>query len=266
MKLIIIGFIIGVAKIIPGVSGSMLAISFGLYERTIEAVTHFFDNYKENLKFLLLLGSGILLAIITCSKVILFFLTNYYLYTILLFLGLIIGGIINFSKEISFSKKNILLMIIIIFSFLVLSNLDVSLSYEITNSFFDNIIFFLSGVLEVFSSLVPGISGTVLFLLLGIYDEILLLNSSIFDVSYVINNINLYISYGMGMSISFIIFSYIINYLFKRYRAFMNVIIFSLCIGSLILMILLVEFVTINYFIALLLFISGFFLGKKTSN
>ena len=52
MDLFIKGFIIGVGKIIPGVSGAMIAVSFGLYDRLIESITHFFDDAVSNLKFL----------------------------------------------------------------------------------------------------------------------------------------------------------------------------------------------------------------------
>ena len=62
------GFIIGIAKIIPGVSGAMLAVSFGIYDKLINAITNFFDNKKFNFKFLLILGSSIILAIVLFSS------------------------------------------------------------------------------------------------------------------------------------------------------------------------------------------------------
>jgi len=47
IKLILKGFIVGLGKIIPGVSGSMLAITLGIYENILEAVTNFFNNPKS---------------------------------------------------------------------------------------------------------------------------------------------------------------------------------------------------------------------------
>ena len=47
-------FIIGIAKIIPGVSGAMLAVNFSIYDKLINAITNFFSDKKNNLKFLLL--------------------------------------------------------------------------------------------------------------------------------------------------------------------------------------------------------------------
>ena len=51
--LVIKGFIMGIANIIPGVSGGTLALTMGIYENFIGAISHFFSNLKENIKFLL---------------------------------------------------------------------------------------------------------------------------------------------------------------------------------------------------------------------
>ena len=74
MNLILIlkGFIVGIGKIIPGVSGSMLAITLGVYERVLEAITNFFSNPKQNIKLLVNFSFGLFLAIIFFSKLILF--------------------------------------------------------------------------------------------------------------------------------------------------------------------------------------------------
>ena len=53
MLLFMKGFVVGIGKIIPGVSGAMLAINFKVYEKLLDAVTNFFGNWKDNLIFLL---------------------------------------------------------------------------------------------------------------------------------------------------------------------------------------------------------------------
>ena len=74
LRLIIQGFIVGIGKIIPGVSGSMMAMLMGIYEPLMEAVTKFFDNKKKHFYLLFNFGIGIFLAIILFSKIILFLL------------------------------------------------------------------------------------------------------------------------------------------------------------------------------------------------
>ena len=62
--LILKGIIIGLGKIIPGVSGSMLAISMGIYQKMIDSINNFFDNIKTNFLFLFKIGLGVLISIV----------------------------------------------------------------------------------------------------------------------------------------------------------------------------------------------------------
>lgn len=260
MNLFLMGFIIGVAKIIPGVSGAMIAVSFSIYDKLINSITHFFDNKKENFKFLLILGSGILLAIVCFSNIIRYFINSYYLITMMLFIGLIVGGTYNFSKNIEFSIKNIIVIILVILLIIGISIFNIDNSYVISGNYLDYVMFFIGGVIEIFSSIVPGISGTALFMLVGIYDNILLLFSNIFNLSFVIDNIMIYISYGIGMVVSFVIFSIGISYLLKKYRSLFDTIVFGLSISSILLLIIMAfnsSYGLIDLVIGIVLFFVG---------
>ena len=57
--LFLIGILIGTAMIIPGVSGSVIAVIFGVYDKSITALTNLFKNFKKNIIYLFVLGSGI---------------------------------------------------------------------------------------------------------------------------------------------------------------------------------------------------------------
>ena len=97
--LILKGFVLGIANIIPGVSGGTLAITLGIYERMIEAISHFFSNFKDNLKFVMFLGIGILISLALFSNVIGFCLDKFQFATIMFFIGIILGGMpILFKK------------------------------------------------------------------------------------------------------------------------------------------------------------------------
>ena len=109
-------------------------------------------------------------------------------------------------------------------------------SYVISNNFNDNIMFFLGGIIEVFTSIIPGISGTAIMMIIGIYDMVLMLVGKIYDISYVINNINIYISYGLGIIISFILGTLLINYLLKKRKRLMEIMIGSFSIYSILMM------------------------------
>ena len=260
MLLFIKGFIIGIGKIIPGVSGAMLAINFKVYEKAINAVTNFFSNWKENLKFLLTLGFGILLSIVVSSKFILYLLSNYKFVTLMFFVGLIIGGTYNFGCNIKYNKKNIIIIGVFLCILLGLSLLNLNNNYVLKNNYIDYIMFFIGGIIEIFSSIVPGISGTSLLMIIGIYQEILKMITNIFNYSYVFNNIGIYLSYGLGMFLSFIFNTYLINYLLNKYKEITYAAIFGLSIASIIFLIVLtfrINYSLIELILGIMLLIVG---------
>ena len=252
MKLIIYGIIIGIAKVIPGISGSLLAISLGIYEKTIHIITHFFDDFKNNLIFIIKLGIGIIIGIILLSKIVLFFITNYYFYSMMLFIGLIISTIIKNYKDI---KINYLVIFFTILVFFLVSCIKINIR--------GNYVFFIGGIIEIFSSLIPGISGTSLFISLGIYNDILLLISNLMNIRYVTSNYIKYLYFFIGMFISFIGCSLLIDYLYQKHKNLFDNIILGLSVTSIISLFLLIYLPgnIINILIGFFLFIMGIFIG-----
>jgi len=266
MKLIIVGLIIGIGKVIPGVSGAMLAISLGVYEKALDSITNFFESPKSNLKFLSLLGTGILFSIILSSKLIIYLFNNYYFITMMFFVGLIISSVFDYGKSIKYTIPSIAIITITVILFTMLSCLNNQNTYELTNALGDYFIFFLGGIIEIISSLVPGISGTALLMLLGIYEKTLELFSSVYDFNYVIANIGLYLSYGIGMIISFILVTFIINFLLKKHRHIMEALILGFAISSIVLLIKTINFNNISIFellFGIIALVFDLFIGDK---
>ena len=85
--LILKGFILGIANIIPGVSGGTLAITLGIYEKLIDIISNFKEKFKENIKFILLLVLGIVIALLVFSNIIGYCLDKFPFITILFFIG-----------------------------------------------------------------------------------------------------------------------------------------------------------------------------------
>lgn len=219
--LLLKGFVIGIGKIIPGVSGAMLAISFGLYEKCLYAITNFFKNIKENLKLLIPLGIGVVLAIVLGSKIIAFLLINFYLPTILLFIGLIIGGMPSFIKEVfnyrpTIKRKfafTICFLIVFLLAFIKIDN-----QYFIYPNY-KTAIYFIMGLIDAATMIIPGISGTAIFMLLGVYEISLSLFSNLTSIDSIINHLPLLIPFGSGLLIGILIVSSMMNRLLKRYKA-----------------------------------------------
>ena len=108
MKNFLKGIIVGVGGVSPGLSGSVLLIIFGLYQKTLEALGSFFKNVRKNTRFLLPLILGMFTGVLLFSKMINFFMNQYEMPTLFCFLGLILGTLPMIWKEVKkegFSKK-----------------------------------------------------------------------------------------------------------------------------------------------------------------
>lgn len=249
--LIIKGFLIGIAKIIPGVSGAVLALSLGIYEKAVEAISNIFKDFKNSFKLLLPLGIGIIIAIILGSKILIYFLNNYYNQTLLLFIGLMLGGIPDLIKKINFKKLKIkhYLLLIISFTFIFLLNLINKQTFFTNDS---NLLYVVIGFIDAFTMVVPGISGTAIMMLLGCYQNLLNLIGNLFNYLYLFE-------YGLSMIISTFIISKMMNYLFKN----KELAIYSIVIGFMVSSILILFFSifkSINI-LGIIILLIGFLLG-----
>ena len=251
LKLIVQGFIVGVGKIIPGVSGAMMAILMGIYEDLMEAVTRFFDDKKKHFWLLLNFGIGLFIAIVLFSKVILFLLTNYYDVTIYLFLGLITGTVFQFRKQVCFNSKNIFLFLVALLVMFVLPFLQNSQLYVFQNSFFHNFYVVLLGGIDALTSIVPGVSGTAIFMMLGSYEFVLTVFGKPFSFLSVL--------YVGGLVLGVIFTCYLMYYLLKHRKKETNIVIFAFSIASILLLFIRVSS-SINFFL-IFIFIIGMIFG-----
>lgn len=217
MLLCLKGFIIGIGKIIPGVSGSLLAIRLNVYEDIIYSINNIFNDFKNSVMFLGKLAIGVISSIIIGSNIIMYFLDKYYLPTMIIFILLILSGIPSVVKEV----KNYYISIISLIFYIVLLYLP-NLSIINNNYYF-------MGFLEAFTTIIPGISGTALFMSFGMYDELLNLFSNILLFDF-----NKLIPFSIGLIIGGVIIVRFIDYCFKKYRDKTYSVILGLLIGSII--------------------------------
>jgi len=266
--LIIKGFLIGIAKIIPGVSGAMLAISFGLYDKGINAITNFFNDVKENLKFLIPLGIGVFLAIVLGSKGVIYFLNNHYLITMLFFLGLISGGLPHIYKKTrnSYNLSNILIFGIVFILIIGLNFLNI---YNESNTNSNFLMMLFLGVIDAATMVIPGISGTAIFMMIGKYEIVMNTMSSLGSLNAIISNSDIIIPFFLGLVLGVVIVAKIMDYLFKKFRVQTYFAILSLALASVITLLVdtlsVVNF-TMTLLFGVVLFIIGFIVSYKLDN
>lgn len=260
------GVVIGIAKIIPGLSGAVLMISFNLYDRAIDAITNFFDNPKKNFLFLANLSLGIVIGIVLFSKVISFLITNYYVYTTSLFIGLILGGFPVIMKKIERKKGNYLAILISFVLMMILSLSGINNTYNLQNNYIDIVIFFVSGILEALGTVLPGISSTALLMLLGVYNNYIVIIGNMFNISLLKETLIFLIPFSLGLLFGIITITLLVNYLFKHYYQKTFSIIFGVSLSSVIVLAIKVflQVTTISSLIvSIIVLLIGYFIMSK---
>lgn len=204
-----------------GLSGSVLLVILGLYQKTITALGTLFKDFKKNILFLLPLILGFGIGVIIFSKIVNYLLGNFEMYTRFAFLGLVLGTLPLFYKEVKkegFSKKYYVVIFIAACSGFYLFDMNRDLFPVITTpNIFQSV---LLGIAVAGSSIVPGVDSAVILSSLGLYE---LYVSSLAEF-----NLSVLIPAGIGLIIGALLISYLINKLIKKHYTMTFSIIFGL--------------------------------------
>lgn len=221
------GILGGIGNIVPGLSGGALLVIMGLYQECITAITEVvkLKNLKKNISFLMPIGLGVILGTILFGNIILFFLDIYPMQTSYIFVGFIIGTIPLLFKEANKYgfKKSYIIPLIITFvigiALLLLKNYEGVQVGSLT--FIESAI--LGSVLAG-STVIPGISSTVILSLIGYYDYFL----------YAVSKVDLVTLFPIftGLGIGAIFFVFLINFLLKKHYGFTYYTVSGFCIAT----------------------------------
>jgi len=265
IKLFIQGFIVGIGKIIPGVSGAMFAMMFGIYEKALDIISNLRTKLMKNLKYMLILATSIGLAIIFGSSIIKKCLENYYLPTMLLFIGMMVGGIKPLMRNVKGKKldtRSLVSAIIVVTILFLISLIDgVEKTEVLEKTPLTFIILIFAGFLDAFATVVPGICGTALLMILGYYNTVIGALSDLFNFSNLGTNLFILIPFGIGLFSGVFLISKLINYLFKNYKTETYYSIIGFALMSIVLLILEVlekTYMMNEIIIALVLFVIGY--------
>jgi len=273
--LIIKGMIIGIANIIPGVSGGTLMITLGIYEQIINTISHFFKNLKDNLKFIIPLGIGAVLALLLFSKIISLSLDKFPFATTLFFLGLIIGGIPLLLKNMNKNKdsKKVINYIIAFISFaciLLFAMLKSNNAVDLTNlSLIKIFLLFMVGIVAAATMVIPGVSGSFVLMLLGYYKPVIDTIKNITNFNLLGHNILVIAPLGIGIIIGIVLVAKLIEMLLKKYETKTYFAVFGFVLASLIAIIKPIFSYNMNIIeiiIGIILLIVGAYSTYKISN
>lgn len=256
------GICIGSGAILPGISSGVFCVIFGIYEKLLNSILDFFKSPKENFKFLFPLILGAAIGVLIFSNLINYFLYSFPVQTKSLFIGLICASIPSLVKDVNNKqsfKPHYILYTLLAFGIGLLSVI-LEKNFNMINS--NNIsIFYLifSGFLMSVGVVVPGVSNTIILMLLGVYPIYLSSVSSVY--------LPILIPLAIGLILGGLVFMKITRFLLNRFYAqtFYSIIGFTL--GSILVLIPEMTF-GIDTIISMLCVILGFvmvnLLGAKS--
>lgn len=270
-KNVIKGALIGVANVIPGISGGTLALILGIYEKLTEAIGEFFNvTNKKKLEYIMFLSqimTGAAIGILLFAKLIEFLFKNYYEGTSFFFLGVIIASLpaIMQHKDKIHPKKNevvlffigALIPLILFFyqSFIKISAVN-GVNETISGLYILKL--FLCGIIAGGTMVIPGISGSLILMILGEY----------YNVLGFINNFKIFPMgmFALGASLGIFIFAKVMDKFLKRYKDETLYFILGIVTLSLLEMWPGVTMNMMNIVLDMIVFCTGIFLVSRAKN
>ncbi len=236
------GMVMGVANIIPGVSGGTLAVSMGIYDDIISSITHLFKQFKKSVMTLLPYFIGMGVSLVGLSYAIKYFLANYSLQTNMLFIGLILGGLPVLAGRFKGKKVGagagvafvIAFAAIIVLQLLGEGGGDVVISVNAV----EVVKLFIIGVIASATMVVPGVSGSMILMILGYYNPILTEVTKFFDalkafdMAAMIDGAMILVPFGVGVVIGIFAIAKLIEFLLSKYEVITFAAILGLVIAS----------------------------------
>lgn len=230
-KNIIKGMMIGIANIMPGVSGGTLAVSMGIYDKLIHCITHILSEFKESMKFLLPIFAGAGIALVALTFVIEALFQYYPIPTNLLFIGLIVGGLPLVVTKVKSHKLSFghILAGLLFFALVVgmammgdNGNRQVTLNLGIVPM----IKLVLVGIIAAATMIIPGVSGSMVLLILGYYEPIIQQITAFctavitLDMAGILHGIAILLPFGIGVLIGILGIAKIIEIIFEKYPVY----------------------------------------------
>jgi len=228
------GMFIGIANIIPGVSGGTIALTMGIYDKLIHAVSSLFKDWKNSLVTLLPIAMGVVVGLISFTYIIEYLLSSHTFITCMTFTGLILGGLPMIISQLKHNMRKAgrsvgisgVLAFLILFAVAVILPLigsgNAVLKTFTASPAIITTMFFV-GVIASATMVIPGVSGSLVMMILGYYYGILDTIKSfiealkVYDVPVMINGFLILFPLGIGVLLGIFLISKLINLLFERY-------------------------------------------------
>lgn len=270
------GMVIGLANIIPGVSGGTMMVSMGIYDTLIHCITHLFKEFKKSILTLLPYAVGMVLAIGGLSFALKWAFAVYPLPTNTLFIGLILGGLPAILRQVKGKKKGAVgaVLFVVFFALIVVMQIFQSEHVAtITLSFGEVIKLFALGAVASATMVIPGVSGSMILKLLGYYEPVvtvaipgLISGLAHGEWAAVGANVGILLPFGLGIVVGIFAIAKLIEVLLAHWEGQTYCAILGLVTASPVAILMATEMVNLSWttlIISLLTFAIGFYVAWR---
>lgn len=228
------GIFIGIANVIPGVSGGTMAVSLGIYDKLIGSISGLSKNWRKSLRTLLPILLGCAIGIVGFTYAIEYLLSRHTFVTCMTFVGLILGGIPilirSLRKTLRGSGRRIgisgVLAFLILFAVAVglpMVNAGEETLRTLTPTPVTMLLLLLIGIIASATMVVPGVSGSLVLMILGYYYGIIdsiknfLEALKAFDMAGLTQGFLILFPFGIGVLLGIFLIAKLITYLFEQF-------------------------------------------------
>lgn len=270
------GMVIGLANIIPGVSGGTMMVSMGIYDTLIHCITHLFKEFKKSILTLLPYAVGMVLAIGGLSFALKWAFAVYPLPTNTLFIGLILGGLPAILRQVKGKKKGAVGAVLFVAFFALIIVMQIFQSEHvatITLSFGEVVKLFVLGAVASATMVIPGVSGSMVLKLLGYYEPVvtvaipgLISGLAHGEWAAVGANVGILLPFGLGIVVGIFAIAKLIEVLLARWEGQTYCAILGLVTASPVAILMATEMVNLSWstlIISLLTFAIGFYVAWR---
>ena len=247
---IVRGIVIGIANVIPGVSGGTMAVSMGIYDKLIGAVNGLTKNFMRSVRILAPLLVGMAIGVVGFSYLIEYLLAQHTLATCLTFVGLILGGLPVLwpsLKKSAAKKPGGKAGISEALAFLVLLAVGVGMPLlqggsegvqNLTPGVGMALLLVVLGLIASATMVIPGVSGSMVLMILGYYYGIInavtgtISALKALDFGGVFQGVLLLAPFGIGVLLGILLIAKLIDWLFDRFPSQTYAAIIGLVVSS----------------------------------
>jgi len=242
LKDVLKGVVIGVANAIPGVSGGTMMVSMGIYDNIIYCITHLFKQLKESVRILFPYFLGMAAGIVGLAYAIKFLFANFPFQTCMVFIGLILGGVPMIFKKVKKEKIELPHIVVFFIFFIAIIAMQYmgknSKDVELVIDAVSLIKLFFVGIVASATMVIPGVSGSMMLMIMGYYNPIINAITGFVDGAVhgdwnaVLNVSASLVPFGIGVVVGIFAIAKLIEFLLAKWEGLTYCAILGLVVSS----------------------------------